>query len=115
MRYLIIIEATETGFSAYAPDLPGCVATGESREIVEQKICEAITLHLNTYFDASGAPDGDAALVVTGCVSTVQQWALFEQEWLALLTAHAISPPFDEDDLADCYRTEAELRAAQGD
>jgi predicted RNase H-like HicB family nuclease len=47
MRYLIIIEATETGFSAYAPDLPGCVATGESREIVEQEICEAITLHLN--------------------------------------------------------------------
>jgi predicted RNase H-like HicB family nuclease len=32
MRYLIIIEGTETGFSAYAPDLPGCIATGQTRD-----------------------------------------------------------------------------------
>ena len=34
-RYLIMIEATSTGFSAYCPDLPGCVATGGAREEVK--------------------------------------------------------------------------------
>ena len=47
MRYLIIIEATGTGFSAYAPDLPGCIATGRTREIVEGAMTEAIALHVN--------------------------------------------------------------------
>jgi predicted RNase H-like HicB family nuclease len=46
MQYLIIIEATETGFSAYAPDLPGCIATGRTRELVEQAMTEAIAFHL---------------------------------------------------------------------
>jgi hypothetical protein len=35
MRYLIIIEETTTGYSAYSPDLPGCVSTGETREELE--------------------------------------------------------------------------------
>ena len=46
-RYLIIIEATGTGFSAYSPDLPGCVATAETRAGVEQKMKEAIEFHLD--------------------------------------------------------------------
>lgn len=33
-QYLIVIEATETGFSAYSPDLPGCVSTGATRDEV---------------------------------------------------------------------------------
>ena len=37
-RYLIIIESTGTGFSAYSPDLPGCVATGRTRPEVEQEM-----------------------------------------------------------------------------
>lgn len=45
-RYLIIIEPTATGFSAYSPDLPGCVATGTSRDEVESNMREAIELHL---------------------------------------------------------------------
>ena len=45
-RYLIIIEETETGFSAYSPDLPGCVSTGTSRADVETNMREAITAHL---------------------------------------------------------------------
>jgi predicted RNase H-like HicB family nuclease len=44
--YLVVVEETETGYSAYSPDLPGCVATGSSREEVEQNIREAIELHL---------------------------------------------------------------------
>jgi len=44
--YLIIIEPTETGFSAYAPDLPGCVSTGPTRSDVEANMREAIAFHL---------------------------------------------------------------------
>lgn len=46
MQYLIIIEPTETGYSAYSPDLPGCVSTGATREELERNMHEAIELHL---------------------------------------------------------------------
>lgn len=46
MRYLIVVEPTDTGFSAYSPDLPGCVATGRTRDEVEQQIQEAIAFHV---------------------------------------------------------------------
>jgi len=42
----MVIEPTGTGFSAYSPDLPGCVSTGTTREEVEQNMQEAIELHL---------------------------------------------------------------------
>jgi predicted RNase H-like HicB family nuclease len=45
-KYLIIIEKTETGYSAYVPDLPGCIATGKTKHMVEKKIYEAIQFHL---------------------------------------------------------------------
>lgn len=45
-RYLIIIEATSTGFSAYSPDLPGCVVTGQTRDEIEHEMQEAIEFHL---------------------------------------------------------------------
>lgn len=45
-RYLIIVERTDTGYSAYSPDLPGCVATGSSREKVEGEMRAAVELHL---------------------------------------------------------------------
>ncbi len=51
-RYLIIIESTATGFSAYSPDLPGCVATGASHSVVERAMREAIELHLEGLRDA---------------------------------------------------------------
>ena len=38
MKYLIVIEPTDTGFSAYSPDLPGCVSTGTTREEVERNM-----------------------------------------------------------------------------
>lgn len=46
MKYLIVIEKTGTGYSAYSPDLPGCVSTGETREEVERNMREAIALHV---------------------------------------------------------------------
>jgi predicted RNase H-like HicB family nuclease len=54
-RYLIIIETTETGFSAYSPDLPGCVSTGATREDVESNMREAIAFHLDGLRE-DGAP-----------------------------------------------------------
>jgi predicted RNase H-like HicB family nuclease len=46
LRYIVVYEETDTGYSAYVPDLPGCVAAGGSREETEQLIREAIELHL---------------------------------------------------------------------
>ncbi|GAH35372.1 unnamed protein product, partial [marine sediment metagenome] len=45
-RYLIVVEKTETGYSAYSPDLDGCVATGATRKEVEKTMREAIEFHL---------------------------------------------------------------------
>ncbi len=47
MRYLIVIEKTGTGYSAYSPDLEGCIATGATREEVERSMREAIEFHLD--------------------------------------------------------------------
>jgi predicted RNase H-like HicB family nuclease len=46
MRYAIVIERTEDNFSAYVPDLPGCVATGATVEETESAIREAISFHI---------------------------------------------------------------------
>jgi predicted RNase H-like HicB family nuclease len=46
MKYLVVIERTATGFSAYSPDVPGCVATGASVEEVQSEMKEAIAFHL---------------------------------------------------------------------
>ncbi|HEX2226285.1 MAG TPA: type II toxin-antitoxin system HicB family antitoxin [Candidatus Binatia bacterium] len=46
MRYLIVIEQTATGYSAYSPDLDGCIATGQTKDEVEQNMREAIEFHL---------------------------------------------------------------------
>ena len=46
MRYAIVIEKAESNFSAYVPDLPGCVATGKTIEETENLIREAIGFHL---------------------------------------------------------------------
>ncbi len=46
MRYAVVYEQSNTGYSAYIPDLPGCVVTGRNREEVEQRLRKAIELHL---------------------------------------------------------------------
>jgi len=45
-RFLIIIEKANKNYSAYSPDLPGCVATGKTREEAEQNMQEAIEMHV---------------------------------------------------------------------
>jgi predicted RNase H-like HicB family nuclease len=46
MHYVVVIEKTGTGYSAYVPDLPGCISVGETREEIEINIQEAIIFHL---------------------------------------------------------------------
>ncbi|HEV7591265.1 MAG TPA: type II toxin-antitoxin system HicB family antitoxin [Longimicrobium sp.] len=45
-RYLVVVEPTTTGYSAYSPDLPGCISTGQTRSAVEANMREAIEYHI---------------------------------------------------------------------
>jgi predicted RNase H-like HicB family nuclease len=45
-RFLIVIEKANGNYSAYSPDLPGCVATGPTRDEVEKNMHEALELHI---------------------------------------------------------------------
>ena len=51
-KYVVVVERSETGFGAYLPDLPGCVAVGETREEALQLIREAIELHVESLHEA---------------------------------------------------------------
>jgi predicted RNase H-like HicB family nuclease len=53
--YPILIAPTRTGFSAHVPDLPGCIATGPTVEVVKERMAKAIEMHL-----AAMREDGDA-------------------------------------------------------
>jgi predicted RNase H-like HicB family nuclease len=45
-KYLVIFEKADGNYSAYSPDLPGCIATGKNRKEVEKNIREAINFHI---------------------------------------------------------------------
>jgi predicted RNase H-like HicB family nuclease len=47
-EYVVVIEKSETGFAAYVPDLPGCVAAADSREETVSLIREAIEMHVES-------------------------------------------------------------------
>lgn len=48
-RFLVVIEKSENNFSAYSPDLSGCVATGATREEAERNMREAIEMHVRGF------------------------------------------------------------------
>jgi predicted RNase H-like HicB family nuclease len=57
MRYAVVIEKAENNYSAYVPDLPGCIATGATVAEVESQIREAIEFHLEgTREDGTAIP-----------------------------------------------------------
>lgn len=63
MRYAVVIEKAEGNFSAYVPDLPGCVATGATVEEVESEIRDAIVFHLEGMReDGLPVPPGDSTV-----------------------------------------------------
>ena len=45
-RYLVIIEKAQKNYSAFSPDVPGCIATGETREAAEREMHAALKMHL---------------------------------------------------------------------
>jgi predicted RNase H-like HicB family nuclease len=55
MKYAVVFEKTETGYSAYAPDVPGCVAAGVTLEETSTLMREALEMHLEALKE-----DGDA-------------------------------------------------------
>jgi len=55
VAYAVIFEKTDTGYSAYAPDLPGCITTGATREETERLMIAAIEFHI-----AGMREDGEA-------------------------------------------------------
>ena len=66
MRYLVVVEESQKSYGAYVPDLPGCVAAGESREEVLQLIQEAIELHVEDLKNSGQAvpiPHSSSAIV----------------------------------------------------
>lgn len=68
MNYLVVIEKTNTGYSAYVPDLPGCVTVGDTKEEVQVHIKEAIQFHLDGMREDGVAiplPSTEAVTVVT--------------------------------------------------
>lgn len=66
MRYAIVIEPAGNNFSAYVPDLPGCIATGVTLLEVEQNIREAILFHLDGLKE-DGEPVPAPSAVVEYC------------------------------------------------
>ena len=45
-RFLVVIEKTDAGYSAYSPDLPGCIATGQTKEEAKKNMYEAVQFHI---------------------------------------------------------------------
>lgn len=65
MKYTVVIEKTPHNYSAYVPDLPGCVATGRTQEEVAHRIQEAIAYHLEGIReDGIPIPEPQASTVV---------------------------------------------------
>lgn len=63
MRYAIVVEKTKNNYSAYVPDLPGCVATGFAVEETEREIREAIGFHIEGLVE-DGLPIPQPASIV---------------------------------------------------
>ncbi len=63
MRYAIVVEKTANNYSAYVPDLPGCVATGNTIEEMESQIREAIEFHIEGMIE-DGLPVPPATSIV---------------------------------------------------
>jgi predicted RNase H-like HicB family nuclease len=66
MRYLVVVEKGPTSYGAYVPDLPGCVAAGETKDEVLSLIREAIELHLEDLKNSGGSipvPSSSSELV----------------------------------------------------
>lgn len=67
MKYAVVIEKAESNFSAFVPDLPGCVATGFTLQEVEEQIREAIEFHIEGMLQ-----DGEAIPLPSSTVEYIE-------------------------------------------
>ncbi len=63
MQYMVVVEQGPTSFGAYVPDLPGCIAAGESRDEVVTLIREAIEMHLEALQEQGQSPPAPRSTV----------------------------------------------------
>ena len=71
VKYTVVIERAPTNYAAYVPDLPGCVATGDTREELLKEIREAIEFHIESlreHGEPVPEPQSTAAVVEVGAV-----------------------------------------------
>ncbi len=52
-KYLVVFEKTDSGYSAYVPDLPGCIATGKTKTETENLIFESIQFHIEGLLESN--------------------------------------------------------------
>ena len=72
MKYTVVIEKTRNNYAAYVPDLPGCVATGSTREELLEQIREAIEFHIEGMLEDGATipePQTNAAVAVVEAVA----------------------------------------------
>jgi predicted RNase H-like HicB family nuclease len=67
LKYVVLIEKGKSGYGAWVPDLPGCVATGRSERVVRRRIASAIELHLRAMRE-----DGDPIPPPNSIATTVE-------------------------------------------
>jgi len=67
LKFTVIIERSETGYGAYVPDLPGCIATGRTESEVRERIWTAMEIHLRSMRE-----DGDPIPEPTSIAATVE-------------------------------------------
>ena len=72
MHYVVVVEETHTGYSAYVPDLPGCISVGDSQDELEKNIHEAILFHIEGMKE-----DGIAIPKPTTMALTLRDWLLW--------------------------------------
>ena len=78
MKYLAVIERASDNYSAFLPDVPGCVATGETIEEVKKKIAEALVIHLEGLAeDGQPAPEPRAQVVIKGNLRIIHESQCF--------------------------------------
>ena len=69
MKYTVIIEKTSNNYAAYVPDLPGCVATADSRDALLEEIREAMQFHIEGIIeDGEPVPEAQASADVVEVV-----------------------------------------------
>ena len=73
-RFLVVIEKADSNYSAYSPDLPGCVATGATREETEQNMYQAIELHIKGLRE-DGLPVPESTSFAE--YMAMQQWTIY--------------------------------------